>query len=126
VSIIYSCLLVGAGGACGSMARYLVTLVIGAHAGVAFPIATFVVNVTGSFLLGALGTLATRSTGWPPETLRLALGTGFLGAFTTFSTFEMETSGLFRAGHWCLGVAYVAGSVIAGLVALRAGAAISR
>jgi CrcB protein len=61
---------------------------------------TFVINISGSFLLGVLGTLVAQKMMPNSESMRLALGVGFLGAFTTFSTFEFETHALFDDGSW--------------------------
>jgi CrcB protein len=120
---VAAALLVGAGGFLGAIARYLVTTVVGTSAS-GVPWATFLINVSGSLLLGMLGTVATRGLFGGPEPIRLALGVGFLGAFTTFSTFSVETNQLLQADDWPMAALYAAGSVVAGLVAVRAGAAI--
>jgi len=115
--------LVGAGGFLGAIARYLVASVIGSNVhGV--PWATFTINVSGSFLLGMLGTVATRGMLGAPDPARLALGVGFLGAFTTFSTFSAESHQLIQSDDWPMAALYAAGSVVAGIAAVRAGAAI--
>lgn len=117
-------ILVGLGGFAGAIARFEVgRLAPLGH--LPFPFATFIINVSGSFLLGLLGAMiAARVTG--AEAMRLALGVGFLGAFTTFSTFEMETHGLLDSGAWLLATAYVVASVFVGLAAVRAGLLVSR
>lgn len=116
-------LLVGVGGFVGAIARYLAATLIGTSAS-GVPWATFVINVTGSLLLGILGSVATRGVLGAPEPMRLALGVGFLGAFTTFSTFSVETNQLLQMDDWPMAALYAAGSVVAGLAAVRAGAAI--
>lgn len=83
-------LLVAVGGAAGAVARFLVTKASVTYLGTAFPYSTLAVNIVGSFILGviagmALGRIAV------PETVRLLVGVGFCGAFTTFSTFAVET-----------------------------------
>ncbi len=82
---------VAAGGALGALGRYLVLSWLGHRLGFDFPFGMLAVNVFGSFLAGLL--LALTSTVWPaPLELRLFLGLGILGAFTTFSTFAMDTA----------------------------------
>jgi fluoride exporter len=83
-------LLVALGGAVGSVARYGVTLFAQSRYGAEFPYGTLAVNVTGSLLLGVIMALADRTDLMPP-TLRLALGTGVMGGFTTYSAFNYET-----------------------------------
>ncbi|MGE3177333.1 MAG: CrcB family protein [Vicinamibacterales bacterium] len=120
-------LLVGIGGFLGANAR----LVVGRAVAMAlptgtFPLATLVINVSGSFLLGVLGSVIAARV--PPSTdlLRLALGVGFLGAYTTFSTFELETHGLLDDGAWLSAAAYVGFSVFLGLLAVRVGLVLGR
>ena len=83
-------LLVALGGAVGSAARYGVTVFAQGRFGPEFPYGTLIVNVVGSLLLGVIMTLADRTELMPP-TLRLALGTGVMGGFTTYSAFNYET-----------------------------------
>ena len=124
MSTVASCLLVGAGGFLGAIARHLAGVAIGDAGRGVFPLATFLINISGSLLLGVVGTLVARRFVASPDAVRLALGVGFLGAFTTFSTFEMETQGLLRDGQGLMASLYVAGSVVVGLVAVRAGMAL--
>ena len=119
-------LLVGLGGFVGANARFLIARAVGAAVDTPFPLGTFIINVTGSFLLGVLGTMVARQLSPDSETLRLALGVGFLGAFTTFSTFEFETHGLLEVGSWLLAGANMIGSLVVGLVALRLGVVVAR
>lgn len=114
-------LLVGAGGFVGAIARYAVGRGIGALMVTSFPVGTFVINIAGSFLLGVLGVFIARHTPSASEPMRLALGVGFLGAFTTFSSFEFETHALLAGGAWSVAAFYVAASVVAGLAAVRLG-----
>ena len=116
-------LLVGAGGFLGANARFLLARSIGAAIDTRFPVGTFVVNVSGSFLLGVLGAVLADKLTPESDALRLALGVGFLGAFTTFSTFEAETDALLQGGLGWVATLNVAASVLVGLVALRAGLA---
>jgi CrcB protein len=117
-------LLVAAGSCAGGLARYVVNWLLGAPEAGRFPLATFVINVAGSFVLGVLGGFLVSRGGPEAEVLRLAVGVGFCGSFTTFSTFELETHGLLGARAWAMAAGYVATSVLAGLAALRLGIAI--
>lgn len=108
------------GGGLGAICRYLTTSAIGARFGMAFPFGTLFVNTLGSFLmalvLGFLLPLA-KSTNMLPESLRLLLTVGFLGGFTTFSSFSMETLTLLRGGSTVLAFANIGANVFLGLVA---------
>lgn len=84
---------VALGGALGATGRYFVSTFAVERWGVAFPYGTLIVNVVGSLILGGVAGLVARSTGLP-DTVRLLVGVGFCGAFTTFSTFAVETVGL--------------------------------
>ena len=118
-------LLVGLGGFLGANARYVVSRwAAGAWPG-AFPWGTLLINVSGSFLLGLLAALATARLRLPEE-YRLLLAVGFLGAYTTFSTLTQETLELFERGEPLRAAAYVAGSVLLGLLAALLGTALGR
>ena len=86
-------LAVAAGGAVGAMLRYYLTLSGLSRVVQPFPLATFVINITGSFIIGFFLTLATERITISPH-IRLAVAVGFVGAYTTFSTFEYETARL--------------------------------
>jgi fluoride exporter len=117
--------LIFAGGGAGSMLRYAVGLWIEARVGPGFPWGTFAVNVSGCFLIGVLATLADEHA-WITPAARLALVTGMLGGFTTFSTFGLETWELVEDGRAWLAVANAAASVALGLVAVVAGVQLTR
>ena len=107
------------GGALGALARYgLGGWVQGGTAGT-FPWGTLVVNVLGCFLLGFAFRMLQFSV--LPPALRGAVTVGFLGAFTTFSTFSVEAVGLIQEERWSRAIGYVGGSVALGLAALVAG-----
>lgn len=107
-------------GAAGALARYGLSTALARHGG-SFPLGTFVVNVVGCALFGWLAAMAHRSgLEWSPE-MRAAVLTGFLGAFTTFSTFSAESLALLREGRGGLAAAYVLGSVGLGLLAAWGG-----
>lgn len=118
-------LTIGIGGFFGAIARYGVALWIGRQWGRSFPLGTFVVNVSGSFLIGLLMSLLTERLMVNPQ-WRLLFVVGFLGAYTTFSTFEYETGALLRDGEWLIAMLNVILSVIAGFAALKLGEMIAK
>jgi CrcB protein len=114
-------LLVGTGSFVGGNARYILARWVGGLIDARFPLGTFLINVGGSFILGFLGgLLATRALPHA-DSIRLALGVGFCGGFTTFSTFEYETHALFEDGVWLPAVTNMFLSLFAGLLAVRFG-----
>jgi fluoride exporter len=108
--------LVGVAGAAGAFLRYQIGHSVGPRA---FPWATLAINLVGSFLLGLLAKLA-ADRGWPDGTT-LPLGVGFLGAFTTFSTFSVETQTMLRTDRFAAAGAYIAASVLGGIAAAALG-----
>ena len=115
-------LMLAAGGVTGTLARFSLAGLIQRACGAAFPYGTFVVNMSGCFLMGLLAVVADGRRGLSPEA-RLLLMTGFCGAYTTFSTFVLETFTLMRDGNGLQAAANVAGSVAIGLVVFRLGMA---
>jgi CrcB protein len=113
-------LLIALGGAGGAVARYLVDGFVSERTGAQVPWGTFVVNVSGSFVLGLLFALAIEADVLPAA-IRAPLMIGFLGAYTTFSTLMLESWRLFASGSVALAVANVVGSVAIGAVAVIAG-----
>lgn len=116
-------LMVMLGGATGSLARYILANAIMSRAGARFPLGTVIINITGSFLIGLLMTMFSERL--PHPNLRLLLVVGFLGGYTTFSTFEWETLGLVRDGERWLALLNGAGSVLFGYAAVWLGAVIA-
>ena len=117
-------LIVGVGGFLGAVARYIVATYIGSRYGVRFPYGTFVINMSGCFLIGFIDTLLARTTA--SQYWRYFIPIGFIGAYTTFSTFEYETLRAVQDGQFTTGLLNVAFSVVVGFVAVWAGAAIGR
>jgi fluoride exporter len=111
---------VGIAGFFGAIARYSLGGWLSARTSGAFPWETFVINVTGCFALGFVFALLTERF-LPHPTLRIALTVGFLGAYTTFSTFAFETMRLAEDGAILFAAANVLASVGAGLLAVYAG-----
>lgn len=102
---------VAGGGALGALGRYFLTAQVAAWTGHGFPFGTLTVNVIGCFAMGVLVELGALAWSPSPE-LRAFLTVGFLGAFTTFSAFSMDTVLLYERGDLLLCAAYVAGSVL--------------
>jgi len=112
-----------AGGVAGALAR--TALVRWLPVGSGWPWPTFIANVTGTILLGYLATRLQERL--PPSTFRRPfLGTGFCGAFTTFSTLQVEVIRMSRDGHWALAASYLATSLAAGLVGVYLATALVR
>lgn len=118
-------MIIGIGGFIGAVARYGLALWIGQRWGRSFPLGTFVVNVSGSFLIGLLMTLMAERFAMNPQ-WRLLLVVGFLGAYTTFSTFEYETGALLKDGEWAFAMLNIILSVVVGFVALKLGEGIAK
>ena len=111
---------IAAGGALGALGRHYVMTLVGHILGTAFPYGTVVVNIVGSFILGML--IETMALAWsPPPELRALIVLGGLGAFTTFSTFSMDTILLFERGQILQAATYVAVSVVLAVLAFAAG-----
>lgn len=124
--------LVAFGSALGGLARWGVAVGAARLFGTAFPWGTLIINLSGSLFLGWFMTVLSERLpagggGWlRPDDLRLMVAVGFTGAFTTFSTFEFESLGLFRDGNSLAGLAYLIGSVSLGLIAVYLGIALAR
>ena len=119
-------LLVVLGGGVGSLSRYLIGAAIATRYGARFPvIGTMTINVTGSFLIGLLMTIITERYG-ANSNLRPLLVFGFLGGYTTFSSFEWETYSVIRDGGFWIGIFNVVGSVTLGYAAVWLGALLAR
>ena len=118
-------LLVGLGGGLGSMARYLCQRWFSVQYMHSFPWGTFTVNIAGCLLIGLLWGISFR-TFESNESWKLFLMAGICGGFTTFSAFTLEGIGLIRENKWGLFFAYVAGSVLLGLLATFIGMKITR
>ena len=118
-------IIVGIGGFVGAVVRYAIAVWIGQAWGRAFPLGTFVINVSGSFLIGLLMTLFTERYSFDPA-WRLLFVVGFLGAYTTFSTFEYETGKLINDSEWLFATMNVVLSVTAGFVALKFGEVLAK
>jgi fluoride exporter len=112
------------GGAAGSLARFMLGTAIMARLSSKFPLGTGFINITGSFLIGFAMTFLTERTHLNPN-WRFLIVVGFLGGYTTFSSFQWETLGLIRDGGRWLGLLYVIASVVVGYVAVWLGAIVA-
>ncbi len=118
-------LYVGIGGFLGAIARYLIDGWISNSVLTPFPVATFVINITGSFALGLFMTLATERFAID-QNLRPLIAIGFIGAYTTFSTFSFETVRLIEDGSYGFAMANAAFTVVAGIIAVFGGIFLGR
>jgi CrcB protein len=117
--------LIGIGGFAGAVARRVLDVWVTDRAGSVFPFGTLLVNVSGSFLLGLLFAWAIERDVLPVG-IRAPLMIGFLGAYTTFSTWMLESWRLVEDGAWALAAVNLAGSVLLGVAAVVAGLALGR
>jgi len=116
---------VAVGGAFGAVARHLINISPLATVAGKFPLPTFIINVAGSFFIGLLFVVFGERME-VSENVRLALIVGFLGAFTTFSTFEMEIFSLARERQTLMAILYLLLSVVVGFIGVSAGVALGR
>ncbi|MBK8465547.1 MAG: fluoride efflux transporter CrcB [Chloracidobacterium sp.] len=116
---------VAIGGSLGAVARHLINISPLATVFDKFPFPTFVINIVGSFLIGFLMIIFADKME-VNENLRMAIIVGFLGAFTTFSTFEMEVFGLMRERQLLIAFLYLFLSVLLGYLGVMAGVALGR
>ncbi|MEB3883221.1 fluoride efflux transporter CrcB [Lyngbya sp. CCY1209] len=113
------------GAVAGALSRYYLTLWFVERFGVAFPYGTLLINLTGSMAMGFFVPLALNSGIISPE-VRLIVAVGFLGSYTTFSTYELETYNLFQQQRFAIAVLYWAGSAILGVLSVLLGTMLAR
>ncbi|MDR3268505.1 MAG: fluoride efflux transporter CrcB [Tannerella sp.] len=118
--MIRTLLFIGLGGGAGSIFRYLTSVVVTRYFQSVFPLAIFIVNVSGCFLIGLFLGLSERHP-FANSDLKWLFITGFCGGYTTFSTFSAENVGLVQSGHYLTAALYAAASVLAGLGAVWIG-----
>jgi CrcB protein len=117
-------LLIAFGGALGSMARYWVGSTIGSRMGTKFPYGTFVINITACMIIGFSLTFLAKRADLNPA-WRFLVPVGFIGAYSTFSTYEWETLSTIRSGAFLLAAFYAVSSLILGLAAVWGGSVIA-
>lgn len=118
-------LMVGIGGFLGAIARFWLDGFVSERLGTGFPYGTFVINCTGSFLIGLVVTMFAERAHWNPN-WRYLIAIGFIGAYTTFSTFEYETLRTIQSSEFLIGGLYVGLSVVVGFVAVWLGVVAGR
>ncbi|MBT1696107.1 fluoride efflux transporter CrcB [Fulvivirgaceae bacterium PWU4] len=121
----YKLLLVAIGGMFGSVARYVTARAVDEKIGAPFPYGTLTVNIVGSFILGVLYAWLIRKTA-DSESMRLLIGTGFCGGFTTFSAFALENVNFLQQKVITSSLVYTAVTLVAGFLAVVAGLALGK
>jgi CrcB protein len=109
----------------GALSRYYLTAMLQQWVGAAFPWGTLVVNLSGALVMGMFTTLAVERT-WISPDLRLVIAVGFLGSYTTFSTYQWEVFTLWSQEQWIVPTAYWLGSALCGLLCLELGNYLAR
>jgi fluoride exporter len=117
-------LLIAVGGAVGSIARYWVGSTVANRMGTRFPYGTFVINITACVIIGFSLTFLAKRVDLSPA-WRFLVPVGFIGAYSTFSTYEWETLSTLRAGAFFLAALYAVSSLILGLIAVWGGSALA-
>lgn len=117
---------VGFGAGLGGICRYAITSLFVARFGPGLPFGTFLINVSGSFFIGLISELAQTRVIGIDGFVRIALTAGFLGGYTTFSSFAFETRTLANEREWGASLVYVLSSVVLGIAACYAGVFLAR
>ena len=117
-------LLIALGGAAGSIARYWVGSTVSGRIGTKFPYGTFVINITACVIIGFALTFLSKRADLSPA-WRYLVPIGFIGAYSTFSSYEWETLSTLRSGAFFLAALYAVGSLLLGLVAVWGGAVLA-
>ena len=118
-------LFIALGGALGSVARYMVGSSVSNRLGIRFPFGTLIINISACLIIGVSLEILNRHTDFNPA-LRYLIPIGFIGAYSTFSTFEWEIFSNLNSGAFWVAILYVASSLVLGLVAVALGAALGR
>lgn len=118
-------LLIGFGGALGAILRFVIGAAAAQRFGPRFPVGTLVINISACFIYGLVFEYLNRHTGLS-EAWRYLIPIGFIGAYSTFSTFEFEFWADFTRGAYWIGILYVTASLVGGFVAVSLGAATGR
>jgi CrcB protein len=114
---------IGVAASVGAILRYLVGVVCGRLFGTGFPVGTFIINITACVFIGWFMTIVTNR--GVSDTVRVAVAVGFIGTYSTFSTFAYESSSLLEEGSGIKALGYMLGSLIGGVIAVRLGIALA-
>ena len=112
-------------GACGTVSRYSIYELAAKTKGCPIPLGTLGVNIIGSFLFGLIYVLVGRKIAMNSD-MKLIMLTGFVGAFSTFSTFAFETAKMLKSAQWTLAAGNILSQTVFGILALAAGALLAR
>jgi CrcB protein len=118
-------LFIALGGALGSIARYVVGVGVSDRLGIRFPYGTLLINISACAIIGFSLEILNRHTNFNPA-LRYLIPIGFVGAYSTFSTFEWEIFSNLRSGAFWIALLYVAASLVFGLIAVALGSSLGR
>lgn len=114
------------GAIAGALSRYYITLWFAERFGISFPYGTFFINLSGCLIMGFFTTLAVEKMAIISPEIRLMVATGFLGAYTTFSTYGLDTINLLRSRSFFLAVSYWAGSAVLGIISVQLGVVLAK
>lgn len=118
-------LTISLGAVTGALTRYYLTLGFNEWLGMAFPVGTLFINLSGALVMGFFVTLAVERSLISPD-LRLAIAVGFIGSYTTFSSYELDAEKLFKTETWSISLLYWIGSAIWGVLCLQLGTYLAR
>ncbi|MGA7935456.1 MAG: fluoride efflux transporter CrcB [Kovacikia sp.] len=124
-SLVRLPLAISLGAIAGALSRYYLTLGCSQWLGTTFPFGTFVINLSGALIMGFFVTLAVERTIISPD-LRLVIAVGFLGSYTTFSSYQLDTEKLLMTGSWQITLLYWSGSASLGVLCLELGTYLAR
>ncbi len=124
-SVIRKPIAISLGAIAGALTRYYLTLWFANRLGINFPYGTFFINLTGCFMMGFFVTFAEQVALITPE-FRLMIAVGFLGSYTTFSTYELDTRNLIQDDNFMIAIFYWCSSAILGIISLQMGIILAR
>jgi fluoride exporter len=123
-SATFAVIAISLGAIPGALSRYYLTLFFASRFGTAFPYGTFFINITGAFLMGLFTTLTSKF--GIPQVVQLLVAVGFLGSYTTFSTYALDTSNLLQTKGYKTALLYWLGSPLLGLISIELGIVLAK